>query len=81
MTKNQTASTRLRLNRRMLEEAYPEAIVKSLGGVYPDTEIHTATQRRNWCSARRITPRTPPEVHARPQSSQRAAPVANRAKM
>jgi hypothetical protein len=29
----------------MLEEAYPEAIVKSLGGVYPDTEIHTATRR------------------------------------
>jgi hypothetical protein len=35
----QTPSTRVRLNRRMLEEAYPEAIVKSLGGVYPDTEI------------------------------------------
>ena len=35
----QTASTRVRLNRRMLEEAYPDAIVKSLGGVYPDTEI------------------------------------------
>ena len=31
----------VRLNRRMLEEAYPEAIVKSLGGVYPDTEILT----------------------------------------
>jgi hypothetical protein len=31
----------IRLNRRMLEEAYPEAIVKSLGGVYPDTEILT----------------------------------------
>ena len=28
----------IRLNRRMLEEAYPDAIVKSLGGVYPDTE-------------------------------------------
>ncbi len=39
----QTASTRVRLNRRLLEEAYPQAIVKSLGGVYPDTEIHTAT--------------------------------------
>ena len=35
----QTASTRVRLNRRMLEEAYPAEIVKSLGGVYPDTEI------------------------------------------
>jgi tetratricopeptide (TPR) repeat protein len=39
----QTLATRVRLNRRMLEEAYPEAIVKSLGGVYPDTEIHTAS--------------------------------------
>ncbi len=36
---DQTPATRVRLNRRMLEEAYPEAIVKSLGGVYPDTEI------------------------------------------
>ncbi len=36
---DQTASTKVRLNRRMLEEAYPEEIVKSLGGVYPDTEI------------------------------------------
>ena len=35
----------VRLNRRMLEEAYPEEIVKSLGGVYPDTEIHTADVR------------------------------------
>jgi tetratricopeptide (TPR) repeat protein len=33
----------IRLNRRMLEEAYPEAIVKSLGGVYPDTEISEPT--------------------------------------
>jgi len=39
----QTPATRVRLNRRMLEEAYPGEIVKSLGGVYPDTEIHTAT--------------------------------------
>jgi hypothetical protein len=36
---DQTQATRVRLNRRMLEEAYPDAIVKSLGGVYPDTEI------------------------------------------
>ena len=40
---NQLPSTTVRLNRRMLEEAYPAEIVKSLGGVYPDTEIHTAT--------------------------------------
>lgn len=38
-----TANNIIRLNRRMLEEAYPEAIVKSLGGVYPDTEIITAS--------------------------------------
>ncbi|HEY3853446.1 MAG TPA: DUF2723 domain-containing protein [Verrucomicrobiae bacterium] len=31
----------IRLNRRMLEEAYPGEITKSLGGVYPDTEIIT----------------------------------------
>jgi tetratricopeptide (TPR) repeat protein len=40
---NPTANTTIRLNRRMLEEAYPAEIVKSLGGVYPDTEIHTAS--------------------------------------
>jgi tetratricopeptide (TPR) repeat protein len=39
----QTESARVRLNRLMLEAAYPDAIVKSLGGVYPDTEIHTAS--------------------------------------
>ena len=33
----------IRLNRRMLEEAYPDAIVRSLGGIYPDTEIITPT--------------------------------------
>ena len=37
------ANTSVRLNRRMLEEAYPLDIVKSPGGVYPDTEIRTAT--------------------------------------
>jgi tetratricopeptide (TPR) repeat protein len=36
-----TPNNIIRLNRRMLEEAYPDAIVKSLGGVYPDTEIIT----------------------------------------
>ena len=33
-------NTYIRLNRRMLEEAYPE-IERSPGGVFPDTEIHT----------------------------------------
>ena len=36
-----TPNNIIRLNRRMLEEAYPDTIVKSLGGVYPDTEILT----------------------------------------
>jgi hypothetical protein len=36
-----TPNNIIRLNRRMLEEAYPDAIVRSLGGVYPDTEILT----------------------------------------
>jgi tetratricopeptide (TPR) repeat protein len=34
---------RIRLNRRLLEEAYPGFIARSLGGVYPDTEIAIAT--------------------------------------
>lgn len=33
----------IRLNRLLLEAAYPDAIAKSEGGVYPDLEIHTAT--------------------------------------
>ena len=40
---NLTPNNIIRLNRRMLEEAYPESVVKSLGGVYPDTEILTPT--------------------------------------
>jgi tetratricopeptide (TPR) repeat protein len=42
---NLTANNNIRLNRRMLEEAYPDAIVKSLGGVYPDTEISTPSEQ------------------------------------
>jgi len=38
---NLTANNIIRLNRRLLEEAYPDAILKSPGGVYPDTEIAT----------------------------------------
>ncbi|MDB6057444.1 MAG: hypothetical protein JWO95_1288 [Verrucomicrobiales bacterium] len=37
------ANTSVRLNRRMIEEAYPSDIVKSAGGVFPDTEIRTAS--------------------------------------
>ena len=41
MGRNNIPATNVRLNRRMLEEAYPADIIKSLGGVYPDTEIDT----------------------------------------
>ena len=36
---DQLPAETVRLNRRLLEEAYPE-IARSLGGVYPDTEIY-----------------------------------------
>ena len=45
MGQNNIPATIIRLNRRMLEEAYPGDIVKSLGGVYPDTEIYHAAAR------------------------------------
>ncbi len=35
--------TRIRLNRQLLEETYPKEIAKSIGGVYPDMEILSAT--------------------------------------
>ncbi len=34
------SDTRIRLNRLLLEEAYPKEIARSLGGVYPDREIY-----------------------------------------
>jgi hypothetical protein len=40
---NPQSHTRIRLNRLLLEEAYPKLIAKSIGGVYPDMEIHTAS--------------------------------------
>jgi len=43
VNQNNIPATIIRLNRRMLEEAYPGDIAKSLGGVYPDTEIATPT--------------------------------------
>jgi len=42
---NQIPATTLRINRRLLEEAYPGEIARSLGGVYPDTEIHIASEQ------------------------------------
>jgi tetratricopeptide (TPR) repeat protein len=38
---NPQSHTRIRLNRLLLEEAYPKEIVHSIGGVYPDREIYT----------------------------------------
>jgi len=38
---NAPTHNRIRLNRLLLEEAYPGLIAKSLGGLYPDTEILT----------------------------------------
>jgi thioredoxin-like negative regulator of GroEL len=40
---NPQSHTRVRLNRLLLEAAYPKEITKSKGGVYPDREIYSAT--------------------------------------
>ncbi len=40
---NPQSHTRIRLNRLLLEAAYPKEIAKSQGGVYPDREIYTPT--------------------------------------
>ncbi|PWU08607.1 MAG: hypothetical protein C5B50_29190 [Verrucomicrobia bacterium] len=40
---NPQSHTRVRLNRLLLEAAYPKEIAKSLGGVYPDREVYIAT--------------------------------------
>jgi hypothetical protein len=40
---NPRSHTRVRLNRLLLEAAYPKEIVKTKGGVYPDREIQIAT--------------------------------------
>ena len=40
---NPQSWTRIRLNRLLLEAAYPKEIAPSLGGVYPDREIYTPT--------------------------------------
>ena len=40
---NPKSHTRVRLNRLLLEAAYPKEIVHSKGGVYPDREIYTPT--------------------------------------
>jgi hypothetical protein len=40
LAQNPQGDTRIRLNRLLLETAYPNEIAKSLGGVYPDREIY-----------------------------------------
>ena len=40
---NPQGDTRIRLNRLLLEAAYPQELARSLGGVYPDREISTPT--------------------------------------
>jgi tetratricopeptide (TPR) repeat protein len=38
---NPRGDTRIRLNRLLLEAAYPKELARSLGGIYPDREINT----------------------------------------
>src|SRR5207248_4552977 len=40
---NPQGHTRVRLNRLLLEAAYPKEIAATIGGVYPDREIYTPT--------------------------------------
>ena len=44
INQNPQGHTRVRLNRLLLEAAYPREIARSLGGVYPDREIYIPTQ-------------------------------------
>jgi tetratricopeptide (TPR) repeat protein len=43
ITENPQSHTRIRLNRLLLEAAYPKEIARSLGGVYPDREMYIAS--------------------------------------
>lgn len=43
VNQNPRGHSRIRLNRLLLEEAFPKFIAKSQGGLYPDLEIHTPT--------------------------------------
>lgn len=45
MRQDPQSYTRIRLNRLLLEAAYPDQIAKSLGGVYPDREIYTPSSQ------------------------------------
>src|SRR5205085_5253038 len=41
---NPQSHTRVRLNRLLLEAAYPKEIATTRGGIYPDREIYTPSQ-------------------------------------
>jgi tetratricopeptide (TPR) repeat protein len=43
VAQNPQSHSRIRLNRLLLEAAYPKEIAKSLGGIFPDREIYIAT--------------------------------------
>ena len=43
LRQNPQSHTRIRLNRLLLEAAFPDDIAKSAGGLYPDREIYTPT--------------------------------------
>jgi hypothetical protein len=43
IAENPQSNTRIRLNRLLLEAAFPREIAKSIGGVYPDREIYIAS--------------------------------------
>ncbi len=43
IAQNPQSHARVRLNRLLLEAAYPKEIAKSLGGVYPDREMYIAS--------------------------------------
>jgi hypothetical protein len=43
IAQNPESDTRIRLNRLLLEAAYPADVAKSIGGVYPDREIYIAS--------------------------------------
>ena len=45
INENPQSWTRIRLNRLLLEAAYPKEIARSLGGVYPDREMYGHARR------------------------------------
>ena len=75
---SQLPNTQIRLNRRLLEEAYPGEIAKSLGGVYPDTEIYTPSYEGFPGKLQRLLGRCRPPLQARHGKSQPTPPDSGR---